>query len=79
MRPREVGGFEPDEREQRELTDLWSLSRTALAGTGFDDREHRLRWTVDSFMKLKAGTPNLAYKWVWNWSSDNLGLITRRI
>lgn len=78
MRPRASGGFEPDEAEQAELTDLWLLSRTALAGTGFDDREHRLRWAVEAFMKDHAGQENVAHKWVWNWSADNLGVIFRR-
>jgi hypothetical protein len=78
VRPRASGGYEPDLNEQAELTELWHLSRTALAGTGFDDREHRLRWAVDAFMKEHVGRAHVAYKWLWVWAADNLGVIVRR-
>lgn len=75
MIPRAVGGLEPDETEQQALTDLYGLARTALAGTGFDDRENRLRWACDAFCKER---PDVARKWVWCWAVDNLGVFLRK-
>lgn len=80
MRPREVGGFEPDEAEQAELTELWHLGATALSMAADRSRARleRLQWVVDAFMAKHQGEPNVARKWVWIWSADNLGLIVRR-
>jgi hypothetical protein len=83
MRERKVGGYEPDEREQRELSELWHTSRTAIA-VGADARraailkhgnEHywRMHWCIDEFMKAHAGEPNVAHKWVYNWCVEYLG------
>jgi hypothetical protein len=76
MRPRAVGGFEPDERDQLALLELWHLSRTALAGTGLDAREHRLQWTIDAFLKEHGHEPNVTHKWIYVWAVDNLGTLT---
>lgn len=73
MRPRAVGGLEPDDDDQRELVELWHLSRTALAGTGLDSKDHRRQWVIDSFVKAH---PGVGYKWVYNWVIDNLGSLT---
>lgn len=74
MREREVGGYEPDDNDQRNLVELWHLSRTALAGTGLDSRSDRIRWVCDAFMKEHKNEPNVAYKWIYVWAVDNLGL-----
>lgn len=78
MRSRAVGGYEPDDKDQAELVELWHLSRTALAGTGLDARDHRLQWVCDTFMKEHAGEPHVAYKWIYVWAVDNLGLLVGR-
>lgn len=75
MRPRAVGGYEPDNDEQRELVDLWHLSRTALACDPDQSRNARLRWVVDEYMKLH---PDVGRKWVYVWAVDNLGLHVAR-
>lgn len=75
MRPRAVGGFEPDDREQAELVELWHLSRTALSGTGLDSRDDRIRWVCDAFLKEHKGEPNVAHKWIYVWAVDNVGML----
>jgi hypothetical protein len=83
MRAREVGGYEPDDREQTELVELWHLSRTALAGrtsamiamSGFSLRSARINWCVDEFLKKHDGEPHVARKWIYVWAVDNLGLM----
>lgn len=72
MRPRAVGGLEPDDNDQRELVELWHLSRVALAGTGLNSRGDRLRWVCDAFTKEH---PDVARKWIYVWVADNLGLL----
>lgn len=71
MRPRAVGGLEPDDADQRELVELWHLSRTALAGTS-PDRGARIDWVVGAFL---AEHPGIARKWVYVWCADHLGLL----
>lgn len=80
MRPRAAGGYEPDETEQRELTELWHLGATAVARAADRSaaRLDRLTWVVGAFMKKHEGGPNVARKWIWVWAVDNLGLIVRR-
>jgi hypothetical protein len=81
MREREVGGYEPDDRDQAELVELWHLSRTALAGqtaamiakSGFSLRSARLNWCIDEFLKTHNGEPHVARKWVYVWAEANLG------
>ena len=83
MRAREVGGYEPDDRDQHELSELWHTSRTAIALPSPErealfakhggERGARLAWVVDEFLKAHAGEPNVARKWVYVWSEANLG------
>jgi len=85
MRQRQVGGFEPDDREQNELHELWRTSRTAIALPAAERQalcakhgsEHsaRLAWCVDEFMKAHAGEPNVGRKWIYVWCEANLGRI----
>jgi hypothetical protein len=75
MRPRAVGGLEPDDADQRELVELWHISRTALAtGKFIDGRQRiaRLEWVIAEFLKAH---PEVARKWVYVWCSEFLGLI----
>lgn len=73
MRPRAIGGLEPDDEEQRELVELWHLSRTALAGdTDQLTRSARIRWICAAFCKAH---PDIAFKWVYVWTVDNVGLL----
>lgn len=80
MRPRPVGGYEPDDAEQLELVQMWHLSRTALAGKkthdgySVDTPMLRRQWVIDTFLKEHPGTPR---KWVAVWVTDNLGHFTR--
>jgi len=83
MRQRAVGGYEPDDREQHELSELWHTSRTAIAlpvaerQALFDkhggERGARVAWIVDEFMKAHAGEPNVGRKWVYVWCVEHLG------
>jgi hypothetical protein len=83
VRPRAVGGFEPDDRDQHELSELWHTSRTAIALPGPErqallarhggERGARLHWVVEQFLREHAGEPNVARKWVYVWSEANLG------
>jgi hypothetical protein len=83
MREREVGGYEPDDKEQHELFKLWHMSRTAIALPGperqalFDkhggERGARIAWIVDEFLKAHAGEPNVARKWIYVWCEAVLG------
>ncbi len=66
MRPRTVGGLEPDDGEQRELVDLWLLAK-GFAPAG---RTAKLLWVVDEFM---ARYPDAGRKWVYVWSERYLG------
>jgi hypothetical protein len=84
MRAREVGGYEPDDREQAELVELWHLSRTAHAGRAAEViakygslRGARLAWAVDEFLKKHDGEPNVARKWIYVWTETNVGLLVR--
>lgn len=84
MRARAVGGLEPDEAEQRELVQLWHLSRTGLSrplfsaplsqpGCGYvppPDRAERIAWVVDMFLREH---PNVGRKWVYVWCEAELG------
>jgi len=76
MRPRAVGGYEPDEAEQRELVGLWHLSATAvLSGLNFGIvRSARIDWVVQTFLREHATEPNVARKWVYCWCVENLGV-----
>ena len=83
MRPRAVGGFEPDDREQHELSELWHTSRTAIALPGPErealfakhgsERGARIAWIVDEFMRIHAGEPHVARKWIYVWCEEYLG------
>lgn len=83
MRAREVGGYEPDDREQHELSELWHTSRTAIAVGGEErrkklalhgsERSWRISWIVDEFLKAHDGEPNVKFKWVYNWCVEHLG------
>ena len=82
MRAREVGGFEPDDKDQTELVELWHLSRTAFAGQTAEAiaksgslRGARIEWCVTEFLKKHDGEPHVARKWVYVWAVDNLGLM----
>ena len=74
MRPRAVGGYEPDDTDQAKLVELWHLSRTALSGKPCT-RGDRLEWVVQMFMQESNGGIGVARKWIWVWCVDNLGLI----
>lgn len=69
-----VGGFEPDDNDQRVLVELWHLSRTALSGKP-DGRSERIAWVVDAFMKDHGTEPNVGRKWIYVWAVDNLGVM----
>ncbi len=83
MRPRAVGGFEPDDREQHELSELWHTSRTAVSRPEPErraliekhgsERGARIAWIVDEFMRAHEGEPNVKFKWVYNWCVEYLG------
>lgn len=83
MRSRAVGGYEPDDRDQHELSELWRTSRTAVALSGPErqalfarhggERGARIDWVVEQFLKAHAGEPHVARKWVYVWSEANLG------
>ena len=84
MRTREVGGYEPDETEQQELFTMWHTSRTAIALPGPErqalldkhngsERSARIAWIVDEFLKVHAGEPNVARKWIYVWCEAVLG------
>lgn len=85
MRPRAVGGYEPDERDQHELSELWHTSRTAIALPGPErqalldrhggERGARLHWVVEQFLRAHDGEPHVARKWVYTWSEANLDKI----
>lgn len=77
MRPRAVGGFEPDDKDQAVLVALWHLSRTALSGKpcGHSDR---ITWIVDAFLREHGTEPNVGRKWIYVWCTDNLGQLTQR-
>jgi len=85
MRPRASGGYEPDDRDQHELSELWHTSRVAIALPDLErrallerhggERGARLRWVVDQFLRAHAGEPHVAEKWVYTWSEANLGRI----
>lgn len=72
MRAREAGGLEPDDAEQRELTELWHISRTALSGK-VDTKSARREWVIDQFLR---GHPDVARKWVHEWVWSQLGYLT---
>jgi len=82
MRPREVGGYEPDDAEQNELHELWFMARgfaflgrdaaTLLAKYG-SVRGVQLEWVVNEFLKKHEGEPHVARKWIYVWSEEYLG------
>lgn len=77
MRPRAVGGLEPDDVEQRELVELWHISRTALSNRCYTlgtmgYRSARLDWVVDEFLKAH---PEVARKWICVWCERYLGVL----
>lgn len=83
MRAREVGGYEPDDREQNELHELFALARgAAFAGKNAAEliakhgsvRGAQIEWVVDEFLKAHAGEPNVARKWIYVWCVDRLGI-----
>jgi hypothetical protein len=82
VRPRNVGGYEPDDAEQNELHELWFMAR----GFAFMDKnaaeliaKHgsvrgvQLAWCVDAFMKRHEGEPHVAHKWIYVWCEEYLG------
>ena len=82
MRPRTVGGYEPDDNEQNELHELWFMAR----GFAFADKNSaellakhgsvrgvQLVWAVDAFMKRHEGEPHVARKWIYVWCEEYLG------
>jgi hypothetical protein len=80
MRKRPVGGYEPDDREQHELSELWHTSRTAIAGREAaliklhgSERSARVSWVVDAFLVAHEGEPNVKFKWVYVWCVEYLG------
>lgn len=84
MRPRAVGGFEPDDRDQHTLSELWHISRTAIALPGPErqalldkhngsERSARIAWVVDQFLREHGSEPNVKHKWVYNWCIEYLG------
>lgn len=81
MRPRAVGGYEPDDKEQHELSELWHLSRTACSlelAKVYNTariREIRITWVVDAFLREHAGEPNVSRKWIYAWTERNIGRI----
>lgn len=81
MRARAVGGYEPDDDDQAELSRYFLLARTALSGMknadgrSIDNRTNRINYAVDEFIKAHAhAAPAIARKWVYVWAVDNLGL-----
>ena len=80
MRTREAGGYEPDDRDQTELVELWHLSASAgqaaeaIAKSG-SLRGARIEWCVTEFLRAHNGEPHVARKWVYVWAVDNLGLM----
>lgn len=83
MRAREVGGYEPDDREQNELHELFFMARgVAFAGKNTAEliakhgsvRGAQIAWVVDAFLKAHAGEPNVVRKWVYNWCVERLGI-----
>lgn len=84
MREREVGGYEPDDTEQKELHELWFMSRGAgdniaelLAKHG-TMRGVRIAWVVDAFLKKHDGEPNVKRKWIYVWCEAYLGHLVER-
>lgn len=84
MRPRAVGGLEPDEADQSELVELWHLSRVALAGMSLphqhwstmyagSERHWRIDWVISKFLEAH---PGVARKWVYVWCEAQLGRLT---
>lgn len=87
MRPRKVGGYEPDVAEQNELHELWHMAR----GFAFADknaaeliekhgsvRGARIAWVVDEFLKKHASEPHVARKWVYVWCEEHVGVLVER-
>lgn len=84
MREREVGGFEPDDKEQNELHELFFMARgIAFAGRNVaeliakhgSERGAQVAWVVDEFLKAHAGEPNVKHKWVYVWCVEHLGAL----
>lgn len=87
MRERAVGGYEPDDVEQRELVELWHVSRTAFALGGDvpallkqhgTPRGARIAWVVDEFLKRHEGKSNVKRKWIYVWCEAALGHLVDR-
>jgi hypothetical protein len=82
MRSRASGGYEPDDRDQAELVELWHLSRAAVALPRLErealfarhgsERSARLNWVVDQFLARHVGESGVARKWVYVWAERNL-------
>lgn len=68
MRPREVGGLEPDDTEQKELVELWHLSRLVTL-----DRNTRITWVVDEYCNAYPSAPR---KFIYVWCERYLGRLT---
>lgn len=71
MRPRSVGGYEPDDTEQAELHELYRLS----LGQQLADRHKRVEYAIKWFLRTHIGEPHVAYKWVYVWAERHLGHI----
>jgi hypothetical protein len=84
MRERAVGGYEPDDVEQRELVELWHLSRgmapfsVELLSKHGTPRGVRIAWVVDEYMKQHEGKPNVKRKWIYVWCEAALGHLVDR-
>lgn len=87
MRPRQVGGYEPDVAEQNELHELWHMARgIAFAGKNAAEliakhgsvRGAQLAWVVDEFLKKHQGEPHVARKWIYVWCEEHVGVLVER-
>jgi hypothetical protein len=82
VRPRKVGGWEPDDREQHELHELYRVARVALSGRHAldggpaDTPKGRRDYAINEFMRAHAGEPNVKFKWVYEWVQRNVGHLT---
>ena len=78
MKPRSVGGLEPDENEQLELINYYHLARTALCdqpgyqyGSPLKQKTMRIDYAVSEFVKAH---PDVARKWPYVWLVDEVNM-----